>query len=191
MSKVVDMDYLSKYFVKKRLFCLAGLGKDEEIEVCKGKISSMELVVSFVDYCYSTEVKGVGVRFSIDFNYLHFKERKNNVPCLCRFKKADRVKFRLSIAEVQGFLVCPKSFAFSKFINDNQLLKSEADVWRYISIMTGEKTTTDLIFSVRAVCLDFLVVLSSLIRVDAFSITSRGLLSLIMTRKKLHLIAKN
>ena len=147
--------------------------------------------MSFIDYCYCSEVKGVEVSFSKDLNYLHFKERKTDVPDLCRFKKANRVKFRLNIADVLGLLVCPKSFAFEKFFKDNPKLKSETEVWRYLSIMTAENITIDLIFNDRAVSLDFLVVLSSRMRIGTVSITSRGLLSLIMTREKLHLIAKN
>jgi hypothetical protein len=57
--------------------------------------------------------------------------------------------------------------------------------------VTDQHITIDLIFSERSVCLDFLVVMSSRMKIGTDRITSRGLLSLVMTKKKLHQIAKS
>jgi len=96
------------------------------------------MFVSLIDYCYCTEVKGVEVKFSNDFNFLHFRESKTGVSDICRFKKAERVKFRLNITEVVGILIGPKSFALLRFFKDNPKLKNETEAWKYISILTEE-----------------------------------------------------
>jgi hypothetical protein len=57
--------------------------------------------------------------------------------------------------------------------------------------MTSTHVTIDLIFSDRSICIDFLVVLSSQMKIGTDRITSRGLISLVMTKKKLHQIAKS
>ena len=74
----------------------------------------MSLVVTFIDYCYCTEVKGVAVKFSEDFNFLHFKEKRKNTSSVCRveLKKANRAKFRFDIVDAVGFFIGPYSYTF-------------------------------------------------------------------------------
>jgi len=135
-------------------------------------------------------VSGVEVRFSDDFNVLHLREWKTTA-CDIRFKQANRVKFRLNIADVCGILIGPKSFTFEKFFKSKPELKNDVDFWKYISLVTEESYTIDLIFSDRALTLDFLVVVYSKMRKDFTRITNKSLLIIITFRNKLNLIAKN
>jgi len=49
------------------------------------------------------------VRFSENFNFLHFKVKRKNSSGVCevKFKKANRAKFRLNIEEAVGFIIGP------------------------------------------------------------------------------------
>lgn len=69
-------------------------------------MKSMRIYVSLIDYTYCTEASGVEVKFSEDYNFLHFKEKKvDGFDFRC--KGANRVKFRLNIANVIGILIGP------------------------------------------------------------------------------------
>jgi hypothetical protein len=109
-KKIVNLAYLQRIFVKKKCETLySRYDLSDKIQVCRDKISSISIVVTFIDYCYCTEVKGVAVKFSDDFDLLHFKEKRKNNSSVCKLelKKANRAKFRLKIEDVVGFFIGP------------------------------------------------------------------------------------
>jgi len=74
-------------------------------------MSSMRTFVSFIDYTYCTETSGVELKFSQDFNFLHFKGKKVDKSRIS-LKKESRLKVRLNVADVIGILMGPESFTF-------------------------------------------------------------------------------
>jgi len=69
-------------------------------------MSSTHIYVSLIDYTFCTEESGVEVKFSEDYNFLHFSGKKVN-GCDIRCKQANSVKVRLNIADVIAILIGP------------------------------------------------------------------------------------